>query len=347
MKPLLPGLHPDRLTRLIESAVARCELNLRGLTVVTEAATGAYVVTPLLAALGGAGRVYAVARDSRHGTAAAAVEATKRLAVRLGVADRITFTDRLSEDMLAAADIVTNSGHVRPITAAVIERMRPSAVIPLMYENWEFRPADVDLDACGRKGIRVGGTNERHPAVGVFEFLGILAVKLLSDAGVCVYGGRIALICDNEFGAYIEAGLRAAGADVLASAAVASLGDPVDAVLVAKTPGESVVLSGDELRSMAERSPGAVLAQYFGDLDREAVAALGIPVWPEQAPAKGHMGILLSAVGPEPIVRLQAGGLKAGEVLHAGWTGDGPAADSIVQPLTVSLPMDIPCAVLS
>jgi hypothetical protein len=28
------------------------------------------------------------------------------------------------------------------------------------------------------------------------------------------------------------------------------------------------------------------------------------------------MGILPSAVGPEPIVRLQAGGLKVGEVLH-------------------------------
>jgi hypothetical protein len=43
-----------------------------------------------------------------------------------------------------------------------------------------------------------------------------------------------------------------------------------------------------------------------------------VPVWPPEAPPPGHMGVLPSAVGPEPIVRLQAGGLKVGEVLARG-----------------------------
>jgi hypothetical protein len=61
-----------------------------------------------------------------------------------------------------------------------------------------------------------------------------------------------------------------------------------------------------------------VVAQYWGDVDRAALAAAGASVWPEHAPPPGHMGILPSGVGPEPIVRLQAGGLKVGEVLLRG-----------------------------
>ena len=49
-----------------------------------------------------------------------------------------------------------------------------------------------------------------------------------------------------------------------------------------------------------------------------ALVGAGVPVWPASAPRAGHMGILPSAVGPEPIVRLQTGGLKAGQVLARG-----------------------------
>ena len=47
-----PGLAPERLQRLVHQAVADCRLDLRGRTVLTEAATGAYCVTPVLAAVG-------------------------------------------------------------------------------------------------------------------------------------------------------------------------------------------------------------------------------------------------------------------------------------------------------
>jgi len=61
-----------------------------------------------------------------------------------------------------------------------------------------------------------------------------------------------------------------------------------------------------------------IVVQYWGDVDRKALAHARIPVWPPQEPTAGHMGVLLSAIGPEPIVRLQAGGLKVGEVLARG-----------------------------
>ena len=64
-----PGMDPRRLVRLMQAAVSELELDLRGRVVVTEAATGAYGVTPVLAGLAGARTVYAVAGDSRFGTA--------------------------------------------------------------------------------------------------------------------------------------------------------------------------------------------------------------------------------------------------------------------------------------
>jgi hypothetical protein len=163
----------------------------------------------------------------------------------------------------------------------------------------------------------VAGTNERHPAIGVFGYLGPLAVKLLADAGVSAYGGRILLCCDNPFRAYLEAGLVAAGAavDTVEHLEAAPAAD-YDAVLVALSPRPRAVLAKPQADWLAARMPGAVLAQFWGDVDRPALAAAGVPVWPPDPPPRGHMGILPSALGPEPIVRLQAGGLKVAEVLR-------------------------------
>ena len=111
---------------------------------------------------------------------------------------------------------MTNSGQVRPIDAATVAAMRPSSVVPLMYESWEHRASDVDLDACRRRGIAVAGTNETHPVVDVFSFLGPMAVKQLHDAGVAVYGSRIAVLCDNSFSPFIADYLRGGGAAVVA-----------------------------------------------------------------------------------------------------------------------------------
>ncbi len=36
---------------------------------------------------------------------------------------------------------------------------------------------------------------------------------------------------------------------------------------------------------------------------------------PEKEPTPGHMGLMLSSLGVEPVVKLQAGGLKVAEVL--------------------------------
>jgi hypothetical protein len=315
--PTLPGLNSRRLANLIIAAVERCGLDLSGAVVLTEAATGAYASTALLAAVGGASRVYAIARPSRFGAVGEIMDQMTAAARWVGVSRIIEVITEKTPEVLARADVVTNSGHVRPIDAATIVSMKPTAVVPLMYESWEFREQDVDLVACRRRGISVAGTNERHPAVNVFSYLGIMAVKLLLDAGVAVYGSRILVLCDNPFEADVCKGLTAAGAsvDVVSELGQAGERQGTDAVLVALQPRGEPLLGGREARFIAGHFPGAVVCQFWGDFDRAELDAAGVAYWPVRPPGLGHMGVLPSDVGPEPVVRLQAGGLKVAEIL--------------------------------
>ena len=323
----LPGLNPQRLVQLMATAVERCHLDLRGAVVLTEARTGAYIVTPILAAMAGASHVLAVTRSTRYGSVEQVCEQTLHLAELAGVNGGIEVVSAKTATLVAQADIITNSGHVRPLDAIMIGWMKPTAVIPLMYEAWELRPDDLDVDACHRRGILVAGTNERHPAVDVFSYLGVMAIKLLLEAGVSVYSTRLLLLCDNAFAGYIERGLIGAGAkvDVCADLAAAiTSGQPAyDAIVVALQPKPEPVLMAADINAIAKRWPGAVIAQYWGDVDRAAAEAAGVPIWPPEAPGPGHMAILPSAVGPESIVRLQSGGLKVGEVLWRAANASG------------------------
>jgi hypothetical protein len=328
-----PGLDPQRLIRLMEAAIDRCHLDLTGYTVLTEAASGAYVITPVLAAMAGA-HVIALAAGTSYATGDDLHVATAELARLAGVAKHLQLISEKTADVAGVADIVTNSGQVRPIDAAMVDWLKPTAVIPLMYESWEYRPSDVDLDACRARRIQVAGTDEAHAYVESLAYVGVMAVKQLHDAGVAVYRSRIVLVCNNSFATIIAGSLRGAGAEVVQAPNLTAdlLDAPCDAVLLAMTPASDPVLGPAEAR-LLHRAAGTILVQYWGDVDRAAIAAAGVPVWPQAPPRPGHMGVLPSAVGPEPVVRLQAGGLKVGELLARGITNARPDERGLVQML--------------
>lgn len=304
----------------------RVELDLSERNVLTEAATGAYAVTPVIAAFAGA-TVTALAKSTNYGSVDDVRRQVLELANELGVAKRIQIVESLSTQEISAADIVTNSGHLRPLNAAFIRQMKPGAAIPLMYESWELRAGEVDLEACKDCGIRVAGTNECHPNVRVLDYLGMLALHGLFQCGVPVCFSRILLICDNPFAPHIAAVLSACQAEVfVAEGTPLDKSAPVrwiprgareryDGVILADTPSPSVWNLGLQNTKYAAEELGDfdTVIQVWGDVDRAALP--GIRFFPRQAPARGHMGVLLSDLGPEPVLRLQAGGLKVAEIL--------------------------------
>lgn len=313
-----PGLQVDDMLVSMHERIAALGLDLSGLTVITEAATGVYSCTAAIAAMAGAAQVHAVARDTRrYGSFEDAARTTLSLAEAAGVAERITVSRAVEPWMLAACDILTNSGHLRPISAEMIAHLPDSAVIALMFEAWEFRDADLDLLACRKRGIRVVGVNERHPQVGVFPFLGPLCVRLLMDAGLALFGSRISLLCDNPFAPFIERGLTRAGAFVaLNPSGLAGADWKPDAVVLALDPSRNPPLAEKQLSLLANSGREILLAQFWGDIDREAARRVWPgPLWPQNEPSRGHMAVLLSDLGHEPVVRLQAGGLRAAEMV--------------------------------
>ncbi len=57
--------------------------------------------------------------------------------------------------------------------------------------------------------------------------------------------------------------------------------------------------------------------RFAGDVDTSSLRRHGVDHFPRHVPA-GHMGVLPSAIGPDPVIRLQAGGLKAAQAMLAG-----------------------------
>jgi hypothetical protein len=322
--------------------VKALDLNLKGKTVLTEAASGPYVVTPVLAALAGA-KVFAYSKTTRYGTIEEIFANTRKLMEEYkgGTLD-ITFIDTITPEIIAQADIITNSGHLRPLNEEKLKHAKDGVVIPLMYEAWEWRDADMEIGYIRKRGFKIGATNERHPEIDVFNYLGDMAVKQLFDAGLCPYKNKYVLICNNDFGPYI-AKVVAKLCDGLAvidknenkdrynfdnvewignfpEVSIPAKYKDAEAVIFTAYPFDQAWI-GDKtpvnVQQLMEQFTDPLVMRYAGDIDVESCDKRGLRYFPAHVHS-GHMGILPSAIGNDPIIRLQAGGLKAGECLITG-----------------------------
>ena len=321
-------MNDARCLRLIRNAVAKLDLDLTGLIVLTEAATGYYVLTPLIAALAGADQVYAITQDSSYGSAQEVCERTQSLADRWGVADQIEILFSRKDERIEFADIVTNLGFVRPLDVEFLGRLKRTAVIPLMFETWEHRPEDLDLAECRRLGIPVLGTNEEHPDLQIFRYVGHLALKLLFELDIEVYRSRIIVIGSGKFGRAVADSLTAAGASVsqlslddgnlLHEQQVRGALADCDAIVVAEHHSrEAIIGPRDQITARKLRSinPGVVLAHIAGNVDRADIETAGIPFRPSRFAPPGYMSIATDYLGPRPLIDLHTAGLKVGETM--------------------------------
>lgn len=148
-----------RVEALMRHSIRVFSLDLGKFIVLTEAASGFYALTPLIAALAGAKTVLALTRDSRYGSAAEVKQYTMELAKHWGVENRLVVLDSREDPRVGQADIVTNLGFVRPLDATLIARLKSTAVVPhpgaftLWRGNklilWEGRRVDGQAESKG------------------------------------------------------------------------------------------------------------------------------------------------------------------------------------------------------
>lgn len=319
---------------LIRDAVRTFEIDLRGLTVFTEAATGPFACTAALALEGGAARVIALARDSRFGSRDEAIRDVTEIAKQLGKTEQLEFVN--DRTRIREADIVTNTGHVRPFTRDIIQQLKPGAVIPLMWETWEHRPHELDLGACIEHDVMVLGTNEWEPRLRTLENIGKMAMKFVNDASLDVRGKNVVIVGGAEFGTSTVRALVEAGANVHVVSPDKLEGEfdtlrsdsreallkrfdfaTCDLIIVADYRTETVVV-GDggfiEISDCAKAKPPIVV--IGGWVDAPALRTAGLTLMPREVPNEPRrMSVTVAHLGDGPVVDLHAAGVRIAQVM--------------------------------
>ena len=333
-------INRERCKRIVYEAIQTFELNLADLIVFTEAATGSYLYTPIIASLAGAKHVYAVTQDSHYGGAEHVRSLTFEVASSFHVEDNISILFQKSHQEVSQCDIITNSGFVRPIDREMISWMKPTAVIPLMWEPWEFREEDLDLEACREKGILVLGTNEHQPPLDLFPSNGFICMRLLFDAGIEVHHSKLLILGSFPVAESILRVLRVLDlklgwvcpsghiedtslssyliGDKIGEQQVLKFLEEADALVVADLTthdeilGSQSSLSGSLLKKI---NPSIVVAHICGGVNAEELRRNNVYLVPDRIMPPGHMSVSADYLGPKLTIFLNAAGLKVGEAM--------------------------------
>jgi hypothetical protein len=272
-------------------------------------------VTPVLAALGGADEVHAVARDSAFGPAAEAIRHVRDLADAAGVSSRISCTTRPALEVAPAAQVVTNLGAVRPIDAVFAARLGPGGAVSLMFGARDARPADIDVAALRAAAVPICGVDEER--IGLFRWTGQRIAWWLTEVGLEIQGARLAVWGDTPPARATADWLDRAGATIarFVRAPSPSQLEGVDG-LVLMDPSARVGSEGSLTpEAIAAGSPGAAILEYAGTVDRSRCAELGLVVYPLSAPRQGHVARTIGEILYAPVVELHVAGLRVGELL--------------------------------
>ena len=343
-----------RCHRLINDAISIMGLNLKGLNVLTEAATGYYVFTPIIAALAGAERVFALTRDSRYGTKEHVEDITYKIAKEWNVDNKIEILFTRDDDRIAEADVITNSGFVRPLDKDLLNRLKKTAVISLMYDPWEFRPEDINLEECRKSGIPVMGINENHPDLQIFRYVGHLAMKLLFELDIEVFRSNIMVIGSREFGECTVDSLKNAGANVVNPLELnenllieyQDFFKTCDAIVLVEHVDQHPIISTSGYLNPFElkcKAPKASLIHIAGGVSQIEIETLGIPFLPSRLAPVGYMSLSTDYLGPRPLIDLHSAGLKVGEVLarkHQTLYSADRSIESVLNETSLALCLD-------
>jgi len=312
-----------RAEKIIREVINLLRVDLSGYTVLTEAGSGYFALTPIIASLANAQRVYAWTRDSSYGRATDIIGEGKAIMRSLHLNDTIEYSSERQPFHVAAADIITNLGFVRPLDKFLLAHARENrAVIPLMYEAWEIRKEDIELDACRTKGIKVAGTWENHPDLKIFNGCGTLAVKMANEAGFEVYQNNILIWSDDRFGEVIRETFINSGAR-----SVIKTTDSEDFYNQLRNLDFVFICDYDEKRPyfgktgiwdldrICKLNKGLGIVHLYGDIEAKLLLEKGINVYPIKTGKVCSMSCTLAHLGMLPIINLHTAGLKVGECL--------------------------------
>lgn len=269
--------------------------------------------------------MYAWTNDTRYGSGVNNILSSKKILKGLDLESSVEFfCGDFNKKHLQEADLITNSGFLRPLDKQKLSLLKKEAVISLMYEAWELRESDIDVNYVHKTGVKLAGVWEDHPDLSVFRHVGVLGVKMALEAGYEIYGNDIVVWSNDNFGTLIEREFKSLGArsvKLTTSFDVLSKGfENVDFVFIcdydeSREYGKEQFFDIEKLLSL-NASFGVV--HLFGKFSYESWKSRLEVIYPERDGHESRMTFTLGHVGLNPIINLQVGGFKVGEELLKG-----------------------------
>jgi hypothetical protein len=312
----------QRIFSIIRNTISILKIDLSGLNILTEAGSGYFIFTPLIASLAGANHIYVWTKDSDYGSAVAIQNEFNTILKLMNLEDNFSWAlNERPANHINQADIITNLGFVRPLNREFISEIKnPDAAISLMCESWELRKTDIDLGACIKNKIKVAGTWENYPLLKIFDACGPLAIKMANEAGYEVYQNNIIIWSDDQFGDVIQKSFLNHGATrVVKTTDLTTLKNSAadtDFLFICQQRetnpffGENGII---DLGILFSENPHLGIVHLYGDIDNEMVKSCGFSVFPDRKGKAQIMSYTLAHLGPIPVINLHAAGLKVGE----------------------------------
>lgn len=321
----------DRVLNIIFRLIEDICLDLSGLNVLSECASGPYALTAVMIHKAG-GQSFNVGKDSIYGSFKENHLTIQNILKLIDVDDAKFYKDEFPQEIWSNADIIPNLGFIRPINKMKIKLLKRTAVIPLMWETWEFRHTDIDLEECIKQEIPVIGTNESNK-IDLFGYNGFFALKLLFKLGLEVYHNTILILGSGKTASSIvdlfdkldlnyEWFSMNGGEEDIRSQKYENLKliykmESIDSILIAEHL-HNIELIGNDVQinfiDLKREYPGVSVGHICGNIDLNNLKESGIPFFPKEIKPFGHMSYQAFELGPRAVLELNALGLKVGEI---------------------------------
>ena len=194
-----------------------------------------------------------------------------------------------------------------------------------MYDAWEYRKEDIDIDYCKENGIYVAGTNENYDKLNIFEFVRFLAIKMVFEAGYEVNNNSIIIWSRDDFGTEIKEGL------LMANAKKVLLINELD-VLYNNLSDADILFIADyhesrpyfgvntlfDIDYIIKLNSNITIIHLYGDVDNSILKTKQVNFYPNKKGFPQTMTFTLGHVGLYPILGLLTGSYKVAEVVCKG-----------------------------
>lgn len=306
----------NRIYKSIKNAINEFQLDLSGEIVLSELGTNEYAYVSFIPIIANAKKVIIICKDNS-------------LSENLKL-DFINFANyfNISSDsylFLNKKDlvnvkheitIISNCGNVRPIDSFLIDGMNQLKVVGLMYDAWELRGSDVDVEFLSKNKIKLVAVNETHSNHDIFSYVGPLSTKLCFDSNHEVLNENILVWSGDEFGNYISKFLKNFGANQVIltnqkEVFYENLSDLDIVILVDYNfEGEYFGVNGffDE-KMINNKNPSITFIHMFGKLNSKE----NLEIFPLIEGNTKKMSKTFSYLGFNPLYRLISAGFKVCE----------------------------------